>query len=112
MATHYDIFRHHLLMKFPAYGHALWEPDTGNIIYPVVSVGDVGYIRRGQFRRLFNALLPAEDESHQDFGVPEHHKPLTLNIREHINIGKLSPNNFCSAKVTSTPVRYERVAKG
>ena len=25
MAAHYGIFRHHLVMKFPAHGHALWE---------------------------------------------------------------------------------------
>jgi hypothetical protein len=61
--AHYDIFRHHLAMKFPAYGHALWEPDPGNL-YPAVEVGDVGYIREGKFHRLFNVLLPAEDESH------------------------------------------------
>jgi hypothetical protein len=72
MAAHYDIFRHHLVMKYPAYGHALWEPDPGNL-YPAVKVGDVGYICEGKFHRLFNALLPAEDESHADFGVPEYH---------------------------------------
>jgi hypothetical protein len=103
MAAHYDIFRHHLVMTFPGYGHPLWEPDPGNL-YPAVKVGDVGYIREGKFRRLFNALLPAEDKSHEAFGVPEHHEPLTLGVRNHIDIGKLGPNNFCSAKVTSIPV--------
>ncbi|KAF8260315.1 hypothetical protein EI94DRAFT_914807 [Lactarius quietus] len=108
--AHYDIFRHHLVMKFPAYGHALWEPNPGNL-YPAVEVGDVGYIREGKFHRLFNALLPAEDKSHEDFGVPEHHEPLILNIKKHINIGKLSPNNFCSAKVTTMP-ESELLANG
>ncbi|KAI9456870.1 hypothetical protein BJY52DRAFT_536609 [Lactarius psammicola] len=108
--AHYDIFRHHLSIKFPAYGHALWDPDPGNL-YPAVEVGDVGYICEGKFHRLFNALLPAEDESHVDFGVPEGHEQLTLNIKKHINICKLSPNNFCSAKVSSTPVS-ERLAEG
>ena len=42
--AHYDIFRHHLLSKFPGYGHALWDPSPGNL-YPAVEVGDVGYIR-------------------------------------------------------------------
>jgi hypothetical protein len=107
MAAHYDIFRHHLLMKFPAYGHALWEPDPGNL-YPAVKVGDVGYICEGKFHRLFNALLPAEDESHGDFGVPEYHEPLTLNVSKHINIGKLRPNNFYSTKVTSMPASEQQ----
>ena len=108
--AHYDIFRHHLAMKFPAYGHAIWEPDPGNL-YPAVQVGDVGYIQEGIFHRLFNTLLPAEDESHANFGVPEYHEPLTLNIRNHVRIGKLGPNNFCSAKVTSKPVS-EVLSKG
>ena len=108
--AHYDIFRHHLAMKFSAYGHALWEPGPGNL-YPAVEVGDVGYIQEGKFHRLFNALLPAEDESHVDFGVPDYHEPLILNIKKHINIGKLGPNNFCSARVSSMPVS-EVLSKG
>ncbi len=110
MTAHYDIFRHHLAIKFPAYGHALWEPDPESL-YPAVEVGDVGYIREGKFHRLFNVLLPAKHPSHGNFGVPEYHEQLTLNMENHINIGKLSPNNFCSAKVTSMPVS-ERLAEG
>ena len=108
--AHYDIFRHHRAIKFPAYGHALWEPDPGNL-FPAVEVGDVGYICEGKFHRLFNALLPAEHPSHRNFGVPEDHEQLIPNIEHHINISKLSPHTFCSAKVTSMPVS-ERLAKG
>ena len=73
--AHYDIFRQHLAMKFPAYGHALWEPDPGNLYPPVEStVGDVVYICLGKSRRLFNALLPADHSSHRNFGVPEYHE--------------------------------------
>ena len=97
----YDIFRRHLWNKFPAYGHALWDPSPGNL-YPAVEVGDVGYIREGKFRRLFNVLLPANHPSHRNFGVPEYHERLTLNIN-HIDIGTLSPHNFYSAGVTLGP---------
>ncbi|KAH8991266.1 hypothetical protein EDB92DRAFT_688194 [Lactarius akahatsu] len=75
--AHYDIFRHGLAMMFPAYGHALWEPGPGNLYPAAVAVGDVGYIRQ------------------------EYHEQLTLNMENHIEIGKLSPHNFCSAGVTS-----------
>ncbi|KAH9174169.1 hypothetical protein EDB89DRAFT_594079 [Lactarius sanguifluus] len=100
--AHYDIFRHHLLAKFPAYGHALWEPNPGNL-YPAVEVGDVGYIRQGKFHRLFNVLLPANHPSHRNLGVPEYHEQLTLNIETHIDIGNLSPQHFCSTGVTLVP---------
>ena len=81
------------------------------IYIPPCKLATSATFRKAKFHRLFNALLPAEDESHADFGVPEYHEPLTLNIKKHINIGKLGPNNFCSAKVTSKPV-LEVLAKG
>jgi hypothetical protein len=97
--AHYDIFRHHLLNKVPAYGHALWDPNPGNL-YPPVEIGDVGYIREGKFRRLFNVFLPANHPSHSNFGVPKYHEQLTLNIGNHIDIGVLAPHSFYSAGIT------------
>ncbi|KAI9439547.1 hypothetical protein H4582DRAFT_1812622 [Lactarius indigo] len=97
--AHYDIFRDQLGIKYPAFGHALWEPNPGRLYSPV-EVGDVGYIREGKFHRLFNALLPADHLSHQSFGVPEHYEPLRPSVANHIDGGMLSPNDFCSYGVT------------
>jgi len=97
--AHYDIFREHLAVKYPAYGHALWEPNPGRLYSPV-EVGDVGYVREGKFHRLFNALLPADHPSHRNFGVPEYHEPLTPNPSEHIDVGTFKPNHYCSHGVT------------
>ncbi|KAN0133862.1 hypothetical protein V8E53_008294 [Lactarius tabidus] len=104
--AHYDIFRHHLAIKHPAYGHALWEPSPG-YSYPAVEIGDVGFVREGRFHRLFNVLLPAEDPSHENYGVPEYHEQLTLRMRNHIIPSALGPNNLCSARVTSQPMPRE-----
>jgi hypothetical protein len=68
--AHYDIFREQLAIKYPASGHALWEPIPG-IGYERVQIGEVGFIREGQFHRLFNALLPEDHPSLREFGV--HH---------------------------------------
>ncbi|KAH9023165.1 hypothetical protein EDB85DRAFT_1992298 [Lactarius pseudohatsudake] len=95
--AHYDIFRHHLAIKYPAYGHALWEPSPGGR-YPAVVVGDVGFIREGQFHRLFNVLLSTKDPSHR-LGVPEDNEQLRPRVEDHIIPGTLSPNHFCSAGV-------------
>ena len=97
----YDIFRDELGMKYPALGHALWEPSPGGL-YGSVEVGDVGFIREGKFHRLFNVLLPADHPS-QNFGVPEHHQPLELNIQPHIYTSTLSPNDFRSRGVREEP---------
>ncbi|KAI0289863.1 hypothetical protein BC826DRAFT_970762 [Russula brevipes] len=99
--AHYDIFRQKLAIRFPSYGHALWEPSPGDL-YPPVQIGDVGFICRGKFHRLFNALLPADHPSHQNFGVPEHHKPLQPKSPAHITSEALAPGNFCSTNVVET----------
>jgi hypothetical protein len=101
----YDIFRHHLFIAAPSYGRALWNPNSGNLS---VNLGDVGYISKGNFRRLFNVSLPADHQSHLEFGVPEYHEPLTLN-KDQIRIRTLSPDNLCSTYVTLGPKsnRYE-----
>ena len=95
--AHYDIFRGRLAIKYPAYGHALWEPSPPRLSCPV-EIGDVGFIRLGRFHRLFNALLSADHPSHES-GVPEYHEPLTPNLSEHIVRDILDPSHYCSAGI-------------
>ena len=99
MAHHYDIFRGQLAIKYPAYGHALWEPRPGTG-HERVEIGDVGFIREGQFHRLFNALLPEDHPSHHEFGVPPCHELLVPSVSNHINTSALSRNHYCSAEIT------------
>ena len=51
------------------HGLPLWrpEPDTR---YGAVSLGDVGYVREGHFRFLFNCMLPADHSQNSIRGVP------------------------------------------
>ena len=93
----YDIFYKQLAIKYPSYGHALWAPSPTNPDRPV-QVGDVGFIRRGKFYRLFNSLLPADDPSHE-LGVPENYKPLVPKLIDHIHTDSLGSNHYCSAQV-------------
>lgn len=95
--AHYDVFRERLAIKYPALGHALWDPRPTNPDRSV-QVGDVGFTREGRFHRLFNALLPADDPSHY-YGVPEYHVPFTPIVSGHIVKGTLNANNYCSAGV-------------
>ena len=97
----YDIFREQLAIKYPSYGHALWRPCPKNPDRPV-EIGDVGFIRRGKFHRLFNALLPADDPSHE-LGVPEYHEPLVPSLLDHFDADSLDRNNYCSAGVSVKP---------
>ena len=93
-----DIFREQLAIRYPSHGHALWEPSPRFPDKPV-QVGDVGFIRKGKFHRLFNVLLPESDRSHE-CGVPNDHEPLVPNIPDHLVRGSLACNNYCSAGVS------------
>ncbi|KAI9439505.1 hypothetical protein H4582DRAFT_1812255 [Lactarius indigo] len=97
----YDIFRDQLAIKYPTYGHALWEPNPGGL-YHAIEVGDVGCVLKGKFLRLFNALLPADHPSHQQSGVPEFHEPLRPSLADHIDSGTRGPENFCSFGITES----------
>ncbi len=94
----YDIFREELAIKYPIYGHALWDPNPGGR-YAAVQVGDVGFIHEGYFHRLFNILLPADHESHRG-GVPQNHEPLTLRLSPPTYTGTLQPNHLRSKGVS------------
>ena len=97
-----DIFRDQLATTYPRYGHALWNPRPTRSDRPV-EVGDVGFIRWGTFLRLFNALLPADDTSHE-FGLPEGYKPLVPSLPNHINRGPFSCGHYCSDEIRVEPV--------
>lgn len=101
----YDIFREQLAIRCPAFGPALWDPEPTNPGTPV-QIGDVGFIRRGKFLRLFNAMKPADDPS-QEFGVPEYHEPLSPKVLKYVEKTR-DPVNYCSAgvRVEAVPGYY------
>ncbi|KAF8266280.1 hypothetical protein EI94DRAFT_217613 [Lactarius quietus] len=105
-----DIFRDQLALKYPGYGHALWEPNPGGL-HNAVEVGDVGYILHGKFMRLFNALRPADHPSHEKSELPESHEPLKPKIDDYINSCTLGPKNFCSSGVMESTTHAHGVAE-
>jgi hypothetical protein len=94
----YHTFREALAIKYPDYGHALWDPSPGGL-YDAVEVGDVGFIRNGRFHRLFNVFLPGDHPSHR-FGVPEHHQQLHLHASAYIHKDVEGTTDFCSRHVS------------
>ena len=103
--AHYGIIRQELAISYPTYGNALWEPDLGGQ-YSAVKVGDVGFIRRGYFQRLFNVLLPEDHPSHRNTSfVPEDHQQL-VTIHDHIIKNEIRTGSrqnslhFCSQYIT------------
>ncbi|OCH93290.1 WD40 repeat-like protein [Obba rivulosa] len=58
-------------------GLPLWDPTPPQEVGEV-QIGDVGYIWRGAFHRLFNAMHDADDEINRRFGVPEGFTKFTI----------------------------------
>jgi hypothetical protein len=94
--AYYDTYRDQLASLY--HGHALWVPDPAGL-YDRVRVGDVGYVRQGHFLRMFNALLPADDDK-QVYGVPEGFAPLHMGPFHNIRTIHLSQGDYCSHTVT------------
>ncbi|KAI9438727.1 hypothetical protein H4582DRAFT_194462 [Lactarius indigo] len=93
--TYYDTYRDQLASLY--HGHALWVPDPARL-YDHVQVGDVGYVKQGQFLRMFNALLLADDSA-QVHGVPEGYVPLNMGPFNNIRTLNLSHGDYCSNTV-------------
>ena len=101
--AHYKIFLEQL---FPTHGLVLWDPGPISPDRPV-EVGDVGFVRRGKFCPLFNALLPADDPSHAVFGVPENYEPIVPKVSDHIQRDFLPDGHYRSDGIGVT-VAVER----
>ena len=60
-----NVYREQLSSLY--HGLALWKPNPAGM-YDHVSIGDVGYISRGAFIRMFNVTLPWDDHSNTRLG--------------------------------------------
>jgi hypothetical protein len=95
-----SIFREELAIRYPAHGHALWEPDPEGL-YEAVEVGDIGFIRNGYFHRLFNALgLPDSPSDPGSSNGPKYPPKLQPQNPDHIRKGRDSHQEFFSNNVT------------
>ena len=94
-----SIYREEIAIRYPDNGHALWEPNPGGL-YEAVEVGDVGFIHRGYFYRLFNALRPPDAPANSDASdgptYPPKLKPRNPN---HIRKDRDNHQDFCSRNV-------------
>ncbi|KZT65354.1 hypothetical protein DAEQUDRAFT_530732 [Daedalea quercina L-15889] len=73
-ATAWDTYAEQLMDQ--GHGYPLWDPEpTGN---GEVEIGDVGFIRRGRFHRLFSARYTADHPLNETWGVPDDFVPLHI----------------------------------
>lgn len=80
-------------------GYALWEPSPGGY-YRQAEPFDVGYIRDGQFFRMFNITLDASHPSNALFGVPDHFIPYNPGQLAIVGTRLSAPDPLRTASVT------------
>jgi hypothetical protein len=93
-------FREELAIQHPDLGRPLWQPDPGGL-YNAVQVGDVGFIRRGYFNRLFNALSPGDTNPSAELEPEYSHSLQRLQPRTSNHIRTRDPHKeFRSKSIT------------
>ena len=56
---------------FPVgYGYPLWIPEPSRDRERQVFIGDVGWVKQGEFRALFNCMKAQDDPANTEKGVP------------------------------------------
>ena len=90
-----DVYAEQLCYR--GYGLPLWVPEPSK--FGEVQIGDVGYVERGGFYRLFNAAFPADHPMNRD-GVPPEFEVMEINPRHvHKRDNYLNPGPLCSRSV-------------
>ncbi|KAI0282668.1 hypothetical protein BC826DRAFT_274337 [Russula brevipes] len=96
--SHHYLYREQLTSLH--HGHALWEPDPQNL-YEQVSIGDVGYMQEGSFRRMFNVLLEWDDPLNRTTVKPEPYPRLDVGPFPNIRRSPFSKGDYHPRHVTS-----------
>jgi hypothetical protein len=85
-----------------SHGLALWNPNPSKHSHDNVSIGDVGFIRLGTFVRMFNVMLPWDDESNKTLGDPGRFKSLDCGPSANITESPLVEKEHHSRHVKAT----------
>ncbi|KZT65360.1 hypothetical protein DAEQUDRAFT_530972 [Daedalea quercina L-15889] len=85
------------------YGYPLWDPGYEQKAGEV-EIGDVGFIEKGRFVRLFNVMQRPDDELNALRGVPEGFRQLTID-EKHISTSSINRDSFWSKHITKVEAK-------
>jgi hypothetical protein len=95
----YNVYRDQLTSL--CHGHALWEPDPAGV-YEQVEIGDVGYVGKGIFHRIFNVLHEWDDPLHRPLCRLDPYPPLDPGPFVNIRQSRFPRGEYYSRDVTSS----------
>ncbi|KAI0937984.1 hypothetical protein AcV7_003303 [Taiwanofungus camphoratus] len=97
----HDVYAEQLFKR--GEGYPLWAPEAtedGEVL-----IGDVGYVRRGAFYRMFNAMREGDDEINKTWGVPDGFKEFTSqNFGKRRQEAAIDAGALCSKSVRKISV--------
>lgn len=97
-----DVYAEQLCYR--GHGLPLWSPEPSK--FGEVQIGDVGYVERGGFYRLFNAAFPVDHPTNRD-GVPPEFEVLKINPQHvHKREDYLNPGPLCSRSVREAAANF------
>ncbi|KAI1781683.1 hypothetical protein LXA43DRAFT_908057 [Ganoderma leucocontextum] len=104
----WDIYASQL---FPiGYGHPLWMPEPTSTSGREVCIGDVGWLKEGEFRALFNSMNDADHPINQEKKVP---RDFQVFCPPNLSIGrsdKITAQMVCSRSITANEAQAELAA--
>ncbi|KAI0280738.1 hypothetical protein BC826DRAFT_1191391 [Russula brevipes] len=95
----FDVYREQLSSHY--LGFALWDPAPDPTINVRVSIGDVGFVRDGAFRRMFNVILKHDDPSNQKIDEPDSYDPLACDPLVNLHRSSLPSRDYPSRQLST-----------
>ncbi|KAI0749240.1 hypothetical protein C8Q80DRAFT_1218489 [Daedaleopsis nitida] len=103
MVAAWDIYAEQLLPL--GYGHPLWVPEPC-VEAGQVRIGDVGYLRAGGFRFMFNSTSGGDHPINRRMGIPSGFR--VFELPEHLVVRR--PNEIIQTQLHSASLRSSSVA--
>ncbi|KAJ6582413.1 hypothetical protein B0H19DRAFT_1332592 [Mycena capillaripes] len=113
MKSNSDLYRDLLLPK--GHGYPLFQPQPSDSLpdkYKEIGtrIGDVGFVKQGSFKPIFNILHESGDRDINRFGVPDHFERVELVGDDHHAIDWREPCHPPGSDISSTHIGKRRVS--
>jgi hypothetical protein len=101
----FDTYREQLSSLYQ--GLALWNPNPVENLHKQpghVTIGDVGYLDSGSFRRMFNVTLPWNDPSNEILGKLEKYEHIKPKYFKNVQYSEIREGEYHTSQVSSLKV--------
>ena len=101
-------------LSSPFHGLALWDPKPVERLHTQpghVSIGDVGYLDKGSFMRMFNVTLPWDDSSNELLGKPEKYECIDESYSSNVRANESRDGEHYTSHVSKVDNVHAKTSK-